>query len=231
MHHPVAERRRRDQPPLGIANLEGDVAARPPRTCPQLALEAQNLGLEVGEERGRSRRPSALPVTARSAAAHNASNVCNTTEQIVSPAPPHAPSASRRPIGRSRRASAPRARSGARPGVRGPWPDGTGTAASRSRDSPPSGAGAGRACTSPRPDAPARPAPSPADGRPAGTSAAEGTAQPVGTSHSTKPYIDSTAGPRPERSPLVSCRRSDHRDRWGLRPPDPQEVKIRRLKS
>ena len=90
---------------------------------------AQDLRLQVGEVRGRPQPPALAQRRPRRRGAQRAERR-DPVEQTVSPAPLHPPSASRRRAARSRRENAPRARSGARPGARGPWRAGTGSAAS-----------------------------------------------------------------------------------------------------
>ena len=48
----------RDRPALRVANLERDLAAGAPRPRPKLALQGQDLRLQVGEECGRPRPPA-----------------------------------------------------------------------------------------------------------------------------------------------------------------------------
>ncbi len=55
MHDAVAKRRRRHDPPLGVADLERDVAAGPVFTPTKLPLQGKKLALQIGEERRRAR--------------------------------------------------------------------------------------------------------------------------------------------------------------------------------
>ena len=110
---------------------EGDVTSGAPPSRPQLALQAQDLGLEGGEEPSRTRCAALARDRPQGRRAQRVERR-EPVEQVVSLAPPHAPSASHRSTARSRRASAPHARSAAGPGARGPSPAGIGTAASRS---------------------------------------------------------------------------------------------------
>ena len=55
MHDAVAKRRRRDDAPLGVVDLERDVAARPIFAGAQLPLQGKKPALQIGEKRGRAR--------------------------------------------------------------------------------------------------------------------------------------------------------------------------------
>jgi hypothetical protein len=59
VHHPVAKRRRADQPPLGLADVETVIVAGAVGPIPQLVLQRQQIALHIELERGH-RRPVAL---------------------------------------------------------------------------------------------------------------------------------------------------------------------------
>ena len=215
-----------DRAPRGAPSGRGTVRPRPPRPRPQLALQGQDLRLQVGEERSRPRPPALAQRRSRRYGAQRAEHR-NLIEQAVSPSPPHPPSASRRRAGRFHRENAPRARSGARPGARGRWRVGTGTAASRCPGSPPSGAGNGRgyyvASTSrsitSRAVACSR--------SPSRNFCRRGNFSTVGTSHSTKRYIDSSAGPVRRALDRLPPEDATSATPGGLPPPSsPKELKI-----
>src|ERR1017187_10362021 len=83
VYHPVAERRRRNQARLGIAYGEATVGAGRVRPIPQLALQPDQLRLQV-QQKCRHVRRVRLPAAARRAASSRLAKETNSGQRFPS---------------------------------------------------------------------------------------------------------------------------------------------------
>ena len=80
----VTERRRRNDASLRIVDFEGGVAARPIVACAKLALQSEQLALQIGEERSRPRL-LAFSFDGATGSRVQCLKVGNPSEQLVMP--------------------------------------------------------------------------------------------------------------------------------------------------
>ncbi len=129
--HPVGKGRGGDVSGLGVVNRDLDIAARAPGPRLEVSLQSEQLRLQPGHE---GRRPGFRPLAADRAPGRGVQGgeAGDPVEQVPMALGHLDPCARRRPAGRSRRVSAPRAHSAADPDNAGPGTGASGSAASRS---------------------------------------------------------------------------------------------------